>query len=295
MCPIQIHAGTVRGLYTDPRPNTDSCAEVRRLYTFLGLPYTAQLETVAFPRSPDADWMRQPRWRTVFRTLRLNVLLVGVTTLLLLLLLLFYLVPALPWRHVQISGEGVPLTLLWTMMRSGSRMTQSLLSAQQCSFYTEEPLREYVAEGLNTSLNILHNLLACNISMHSDLVTQWINGSHANLGLVRSVCRDYPRLCWNGELLDALCQASCLRLVRVVAQGLSLALILLQEQGSSIHVIHLVRDPRGMISSRRELQRLPTGNMKLFREEELDVAIICQRYRHDLTIAEHLTRHSPDR
>lgn len=252
------------------------------------------------------------RWRTpAFRTFRLAVLLVGVASLLVLLLLLLLLLspPLLStcsWP--QVSGSGVrhgdadvPSALLWTMMRSGSRLTQHLLAAHPCTFLTEEPLRGRLTEGLNASLGVLQNFLSCRISAHTDLVTQWINGTHLNDDRVREACRAYPALCWDGVLLEAMCTASCFKLVRVAAQGLSVALALLQDHNFNTHVVHLVRDPRGMISSRWDLQHgrfekfYSDGTGTFFTEEEMDVVILCQRYRHDLAVATHLTRNNPDR
>lgn len=269
----------------------------------------------SLPLSLDTNGMIQ-RWRRpASRTFRLAVLLAGVASLLLLLLLLLQqqLLPLLPpllstcsWplvsdNGVRQSGAGVPSALLWTMMRSGSRLTQHLLAAHPCTFLTEEPLRGRLIEGLNASLGVLQNFLSCRISAHPDLVTQWINGSHLNDDRVREACRAYPALCWDGALLEAMCTASCFRLVRVAAQGLSVALALLQDHSFNTHVVHLVRDPRGMISSRRDLQGgrfekfYADGRGAFFTEEEMDVAILCQRYQHDLAVATHLTRNNPDR
>lgn len=254
------------------------------------------------------------RWRTpASRTFRLALLLASVASLLLLLLLLQHLLPLLPpllpacsWpiagdSGVRRGGPGVPSALLWTMMRSGSRLTQYLLSGHPCTFTTEEPLRFHPAEGLNASLRVLQNFLSCTISAHPDLVTEWINGSHLNDERVREACDAYPTLCWDGALLESMCTASCFRLVRVVSQGLVVALTLLQDHGFNTHVVHLVRDPRGMISSRRDLQEgrfehyYIDGTGKFFTQEEMDVAILCQRYRHDLAVATHLSRNNPDR
>lgn len=243
--------------------------------------------------------MRPKYWKIGLRFLTRAVLPAGVVVLLLLL-------PLPRWRgasdgSVRFSGGGVPLALLWTMMRSGSSLTQKLLSAQKCSFLTEEPLRDRLTEGINASLDILQNLLACQISTSPDLVEQWVDGLQGNVVYLRAMCHNYPTLCKDGKLLDAICQASCFRLVRVVGRGLSLALIFLQDHGSNAHVVHLVRDPRAVISSRwnlsdsRFIMVRSNKRVKFFHKEELDVAIVCQRYRHDLAVAMHLARHNPDR
>lgn len=199
------------------------------------------------------------------------------------------------------GGVGTPSVVLWTMMRSGSQMTQHLLTALPCSFLTEEPLRELEKQDFNASVSLLQDVLACRVSAHPDYLKSWMNGSHGNDMRVKTLCQAFPRLCWDGNLVDALCRASCLRLVRVVAEGLALALSFLQDLAFSSQIVHLVRDPRGMLSSRRDLQeRRPYGfsesfNVIFFRNDEMDVSVLCQRYRHDLAVATHLNHHYPDR
>ncbi|XP_063889660.1 carbohydrate sulfotransferase 4-like [Scylla paramamosain] len=204
---------------------------------------------------------------------------------------------------VTMGGRvGAPSVLLWTMMRSGSRMVQDLLTAQPCSFPAEEPLRRYVRKhDFNASVSVLQDLLGCRFSSRSDNLTEWVNKSYVSNTHVRKLCQAFPRLCWDGMLVDTLCRASCLRLVRVVAEGLALAFSFLQDSASNNHIVHLVRDPRGMLSSREKLQHgryvmfYQHKKTDFFRNEEMDVSVLCQRYRHDLAVATHLARHHPDR
>lgn len=210
------------------------------------------------------------------------------------------------WRRacdgaVRRSDTDVPSALLWTMMRSGSRLTQKLLDAESCSFVTEEPLRSLLPEGLNASLSILQDLLSCRMVERPDLTSHFINGSHPVDHRVRTSCSDYPKLCWDGVLAEAVCRVSCFRLVRVVAQGLSVANALLQDYGSNAHVVHLVRDPRAMFSSRQDLVNsryimFAHGKKEEFMHAvDMRLPILCQRYRHDLVMATHLALNSPDR
>lgn len=239
---------------------------------------------------------------TVSRTLRLAVLLGVAASLLLMLLML-----TTPQWHracdgaVRRSDTDLPSALLWTMMRSGSRLTQKLLDAESCSFVAQEPLRSLLPEGLNASLSVLQDLLSCRMVARPDLTAHVINGSQEKDHRVRTSCSDYPKLCWDGVLVEAVCRVSCFRLVRVVAQGLSVANALLQDYGSNAHVVHLVRDPRAMISSRlnlvngRYVMYIHGKREEFMHAEDMSLPILCQRYRHDLVMARHLVLNNPDR
>lgn len=240
-------------------------------------------------------------WATASSTLRL-ALLVGGTAFLLLLLVL----TMAQWRRACDGAErrsktDVPSALLWTMMRSGSRLTQKLLDAESCSFVTEEPLRSLLPMGLNASLSVLQDLLSCRLVARPDLTKYYLNGSHPRDHRVSTSCADYPKLCWDGVLVETVCQVSCFRLVRVVAQALSVANVFLQDYSSNTHVIHLVRDPRAMISSRLELVNgkyifVTNGKKTEFLQaEEMSLPLLCQRYRHDLVMATHMAHNNPDR
>ncbi|MPC32185.1 hypothetical protein E2C01_025491 [Portunus trituberculatus] len=240
-------------------------------------------------------WRRRQQGSAIYVVLRLAVALLAIGVLLVLL-------AGRPTDNRMTNGGGAPSVLLWTMMRSGSRMTQYLLTAQPCSFPAEEPLRRYLRKkDLNASVSVLQDLLDCRFSDRSDNLTGWVNESYMSDPAVWRLCHAFPRVCWDGRLVDALCKASCLRLVRVVNEGLALALSVLQDSSSNTHIVHLVRDPRGMLSSRRELQYgkfvmfYQQKKTDFFRNSEIDVNVLCQRYHHDLAVATHLNRHYPDR
>ncbi|XP_045114786.1 carbohydrate sulfotransferase 4-like isoform X2 [Portunus trituberculatus] len=238
------------------------------------------------------------RRKRVLRTARLVVLVLIAT-----LLAAMVAVSDRPSPNGSTIGAdvGAPAVVLWTMMRSGSQMSQSLLTAQPCSFLTEEPLRHLEKQDLNASVSLLQDLFACRVSAHPDYLKEWMNGSHINDARVKNLCQAFPRLCWDGRLVDALCKASCLKLVRVVAEGLALALSVLQDSSFNTHIVHLVRDPRGMLSSRRDLQEgrfnrfFMMSNATFFRNDEMELSVLCQRYRHDLAVATHMARHYCDR
>ncbi|XP_045114560.1 uncharacterized protein LOC123506495 [Portunus trituberculatus] len=240
-------------------------------------------------------WRRRQQGSAIYVVLRMAVALLAIGVLLVLL-------AGRPTDNRMTNGGGAPSVLLWTMMRSGSRMTQYLLTAQPCSFPAEEPLRRYLRKkDLNASVSVLQDLLDCRFSDRSDNLTGWVNESYMSDPAVWRLCHAFPRVCWDGRLVDALCKASCLRLVRVVNEGLALALSVLQDSSSNTHIVHLVRDPRGMLSSRRELQYgkfvmfYQQKKTDFFRNSEIDVNVLCQRYHHDLAVATHLNRHYPDR
>lgn len=183
--------------------------------------------------------------------------------------------------------------LLWTMMRSGSQMTQHLLMALPCSFVTEEPLRLIRWKGFKYLIQLMKDLLQCRFSHHPDYFSVWVNGPHVNEMKVKSRCFEMSPLCNNTAFVEAMCRTACVRLLRVVSIEMGAADFLLQDPAFNVRVIHLVRDPRGMINSRRILQ---LGRHKdVFMDDETNVTAICDRYRRDLSAARFFKHRYPDR
>lgn len=184
--------------------------------------------------------------------------------------------------------------LLWTMMRSGSQMTQALLMALPCFFVSEEPLRGYRGKGRDFFVSLLKDILQCRFFKHPDYFNQWIYGYHTNEAEVKARCLEMPSLCNNTAFIDAMCRAACVRLLRVVSIEMGLADVLLQDPNLDVRIIHLVRDPRALLDSRDRLQTLYSLE-RLFYDDEINVTSICDRYRRDLSAAQDFTHFYPNR
>lgn len=183
--------------------------------------------------------------------------------------------------------------LLWTMMRSGSRMTQELLLSLPCSFLTEEPFRFLRWKGNKYLIQLMKDLFQCRFSRHPKYFSQWVNGPQVNEEKIKSKCVEMPRLCNNTAFVEAMCQAACVRLLRIVSVEMGMADFILQDPAFNVRVVHLVRDPRAMVDSRDRLELMFRESP--FLDDEINITAICDRYRRDLSAARFFKHRYPNR
>ncbi|KAK7085455.1 hypothetical protein SK128_005523, partial [Halocaridina rubra] len=180
-------------------------------------------------------------------------------------------------------------------MRSGSSFTARLLTVAPWTFYTEEPIREYlgddvaVKDHLKTALNLLRDILQCQFSIRSDYYAKRLTGAHHHNVDTVKLCFMSDILCWDPFYNEIFCQAAQMRLVRLVNMELGFVESLLFDRDYNLKIIHLVRDPRGTLSSRNILKGVHTVHPKF-----TNVHHVCNRYRSDLTSAIRFARDYPD-
>lgn len=186
--------------------------------------------------------------------------------------------------------------LLWTQMRSGSTLTQELMTVLD-SFRTDEPLRETVTRRrTNETVELLNDILKCKFSQQLEYFKKWMFGVQLNENKVKVLCHYGYWPCADPALTDAMCRAARINFVRVVAADLSFSIPLLKEP--SVFVIHLVRDPRALLTSRAELEvnkvvKNPDGTF--FTRKEKSPTTVCDRYRKDLLASISITKHYPQK
>lgn len=202
--------------------------------------------------------------------------------------------------HVHYGGTGrrpAPKgVLLLTQMRSGSSFAGALLTTAAATFYTEEPVREYLLlppsspEDVSTALTLLRDILRCRFVSRPDYFQKRLMGLHDHNIPTINLCAFSVDLCLSPHTSEALCLASHVRLARVVALDLGLAAPLVHDTDIDTHVIHLVRDPRGVISSREKL-----SVKGYFVGDALNASSVCNRYRRDMIGAAYVKASFPHR
>lgn len=135
----------------------------------------------------------------------------------------------------------------------------------------------------------LRDILLCRFSRHLKYFQDYLTWHYQDLK-VRYLCEFDPKLCSSPLTHEAFCRAVRVVVVRVVALALTAAIPLMEDAALEVRVVHLVRDPRAAIASRRSL---PAG-VHLY-EEESNVTSVCARYREDLAAAATLRRFYPKR
>ncbi|XP_066976826.1 carbohydrate sulfotransferase 1-like [Macrobrachium rosenbergii] len=188
--------------------------------------------------------------------------------------------------------------LIVTQMRSGSSFVAHLLAQSPTTFYTEEPAREFFGQDSVTTrdqardiLDVLRDILLCNFSIRPHYFAKRISGIHLHNRDSIKLCLSVNSLCWDPATDSALCSAAKVHLVRLVAVDLGDLSPLLKERDLNLKIVHLVRDPRGVVASRHRLRR---GD-PLLGQELTNITAICGRYSRDLSDSLIIARDYPNR
>lgn len=194
------------------------------------------------------------------------------------------------------DNHSVKQVLLLTQMRSGSSFAGHLLMAAPSTFYTEEPIREFLGGPVEPStpektakaVALLKDIFLCRFSARPDYYERRLLGMHHHNPETIRFCYQSRLMCWDPATNEVLCHAAQVRLTRVVALDLAAVEPLLRDPELTVYIIHLVRDPRGTLASRTDLQ-------KYFDEKERNITSLCSRYRRDLNAAALIRATYPDR
>ncbi|XP_060069996.1 carbohydrate sulfotransferase 3-like [Ylistrum balloti] len=217
-------------------------------------------------------------------------------------------------RDSRISGEtnGSSLVLLLTYLRSGSTLTADIIQQVPGMFYAFEPLKRYITTDVGyISLNGIcsMNSLSCrkpiiaseqpNLFMEDIVRYYGCDLEHVagpflwseNSDSVKQY-KDCTRAAAQLNADNHFCLHQCFistRYLKTIRLSMDVAEILMQII-PNLKVIHLLRDPRGMIDSRRR---------GMFLKKGMDIAVaarsICQRFERDIEIARELRRKYPGR
>ncbi|XP_064113496.1 carbohydrate sulfotransferase 1-like [Macrobrachium nipponense] len=183
-------------------------------------------------------------------------------------------------------------------MRSGSSFVAHLLTQSPTTFYTEEPAREFFGQDSVSArdqgrdvLDILRDILLCNFSIRPHYFAKRISGTHFHNRDNIKLCLSVNSLCWDPATDSALCSAANVHLLRLVAVDLGDLSPLLKERDLNLKIVHLVRDPRGVVASRHRL----IEDVPSLGEDLTNVTAICGRYSRDLNESSIIAKDYPNR
>lgn len=175
-------------------------------------------------------------------------------------------------RTLAPATGGQPMrSLIITTWRSGSTFLGDILNAMPANFYHYEPLLQYDIRQIRDrkdgaaagAVQQLRQLLACNYTGAAMAEYLEFGATHNylfnhNTRLWR-YCRVRPQLCSDAAFLGAFCALHPLQSMKVVRMRLALAGELLgaAELAETVRVVLLVRDPRGVLQSRKHREWCP--------------------------------------
>ncbi|TMW54403.1 hypothetical protein DOY81_000506 [Sarcophaga bullata] len=195
--------------------------------------------------------------------------------------------------------EGTPVrSIVVTTWRSGSTFLGDILNAMPGNFYHYEPLLNFGIRQIRDpddeeqAIKNIKNLLFCDY--HNDM-DEYLNFGKTHTYLFEhnerlwSVCKEYPHYCWRPKFLTPFCKLFPLQSMKTVRLRLSTAETLLEDKSLNVHIILLVRDPRGTMQSRRH-RTWCGGN-----PDCEDPQILCEDLVADYKTAESLLKKYPSR
>ncbi|XP_077284051.1 carbohydrate sulfotransferase 3 [Arctopsyche grandis] len=165
------------------------------------------------------------------------------------------------------TGGTPRRSLILTTWRSGSTFVGDILNALPANYYHYEPLLNFDIVQIRgpphaaPALRNLRQLLDCDY--HGPGMEEYLHYGRAHVWLFThnerlwEHCSDHPHLCWNATFLTKFCRLFPFQSMKVVRLRLKLAEELLGDDSEGPRILLLVRDPRGVLQSRRHRDWCP--------------------------------------
>ncbi|XP_054165176.1 carbohydrate sulfotransferase 1-like [Oppia nitens] len=203
------------------------------------------------------------------------------------------------WSEYPVVGtDTVNKIIIVTEARSGSTFLGDLLQQSWPTFYNFEPLITMRVKNPRTdqstvtdAVKLLTSLLDCQFTALGDHYLRpvfWkVPYFSWNLAMKDSVRRDQLQY-FNATLNQYVCNRCRHRLIKTIRFGVEDYLQLKQKSKTPVKLVFLVRDPRGVMSSRYRMQWcLNSPNCT-------DVDVLCQRMRSDISALIQMKKWSKD-
>lgn len=162
------------------------------------------------------------------------------------------------------NGEKFRNIVIVTKARSGSTFTLHLLSQNSEVFYTFEPVSEYMMRRTNSyfngtieKANIIKNILDCDFKREQNYNSERLNRNKVIENWFKNCLKNTSVYDCKSQKLDVYekwCKSSNFHVMKTMLpfKGID---YLINQNKLNLSIIHLVRDPRAIISSRKTLKR----------------------------------------
>lgn len=210
-------------------------------------------------------------------------------------------------RMFQLALSHYPVVPRWsvqriiivTYFRSGSTFVGDILQANPRTFYHFEPLHMYSNDArLNDTaaregVALIGRLLRCQFN-RSSVYMQWVTKARNQFLLRRnrflwSHCGLKYSICFKPDFVSGTCDRAPFQIMKLTRLSIAQVTDFVQDKDlGATKLVHLVRDPRGILSSRRLLDWCRSSNCS-------DYKTLCQEMREDLDAFENLRRDFPTR
>ncbi|KAL1470290.1 hypothetical protein MTO96_040516 [Rhipicephalus appendiculatus] len=201
-------------------------------------------------------------------------------------------------HYPVIPSDKVRRVIIVTYFRAGSNFVGDLLSSSPPTFYHYEPLRIYtVATRLDgrtvtNATSLLGHLLRCELQNAGKYVRKAFRKKYLfeRNHFLRTMCRGHSKECFSPDLVSKVCARAPAQVMKITRLHMSHVRDWLRSDpdlATSVKILHLVRDPRGILASRRLLGWC-NGSKSC-----VDTDTLCSELRADLNMTEELEKTHP--
>lgn len=189
------------------------------------------------------------------------------------------------------------VVIIWSMIRSGSSFLGTLIQSIPGVYYNTEPIRTRQWQNfpnektdMRNMREFLFSLMKCNLNDRNFI------GARQSLVLTKYLLDfcvpfytdDQNVLCDKQWLLNFMCDRAQFQLLKIVSIELKEVLHFLADPELDVKIIHLLRDPRGSVTSSR---LITIYNLHYLQEPDY----FCSRIRKDVITAKYISKKYPNR
>ncbi|KAI5711080.1 hypothetical protein M8J76_002057 [Diaphorina citri] len=155
---------------------------------------------------------------------------------------------------------GTPVrSIVLTTWRSGSTFLGDILDSHPGNYYHYEPLLQYEIVQIRgpplwqEAKHLVHSLLNCNYTTLTSYLQYGMEHNYlfTHNSRLWEMCMQFPELCFVPEFLNSFCRLFPFQSMKIVRVRLKLFQDLLDDPTLNLRVLLLIRDPRGILQSRK--------------------------------------------
>ncbi|KAK0167544.1 hypothetical protein PV327_004929 [Microctonus hyperodae] len=163
---------------------------------------------------------------------------------------------------------GRPMrSIIISSWRSGSTFVGDVVNAHPANFYHYEPLLDFGivqvrgAPLAQVAINNIYALFNCeyhklNNYLNFGKTHPWVFNHNTHLW---RQCTSHKKICWNPDFVTKFCRIFPFQSMKLVRLRLKIAEALLEDKSLGIRMVLLVRDPRGLMQSRKHRDWCPSS------------------------------------
>ncbi|KOX73445.1 Carbohydrate sulfotransferase 4 [Melipona quadrifasciata] len=199
-------------------------------------------------------------------------------------------------EDLVLEKGGRPMrSVILTSWRSGSTFFGDVINAHPANFYHYEPLLDFGIVQIrgpplaDEALRNLEALLKCdfsNLDRYLDYgkTHPWVFNHNTHLW---KQCQIHKKICWDPRFVSKFCKLFPFQSMKIVRLRLRAAEKLLEQENLGMRLVLLIRDPRGILQSRKHREWCPT------KPDCSDPALVCADMVSDFSAAVRLIKKYP--